>query len=68
MLAMDPVSHETPNVGHWPLQSNYATDISECMKEGINRMINAHILLYVLIIQAYYAYIGSVTTVGVQCK
>jgi hypothetical protein len=38
-----------------PLQSNYATDINECTWEGNNERINAHILLCVLIVQAYYA-------------
>jgi hypothetical protein len=51
-----------------PLQSNYATDINKCTWEDNNERINVHILLCVLIIQAYYAYIGSDTTVGVRCK
>jgi hypothetical protein len=55
MSVVEPVSRETRNVIHGPLQSNYAIDINEHMKEGNNRMINAHILLYVLIVQAYYA-------------
>jgi hypothetical protein len=37
-----------------PLQSYYATDINECTWEGNNEKINAHILLCVLIVQAYY--------------
>jgi hypothetical protein len=55
MSVVEPVSRETRNVGHMPLQSNYATEINEYMKEGNNRVINAHILLCVLIVQAYYA-------------
>jgi hypothetical protein len=38
-----------------PLQFNYATDINECTWEANNERINAHILLCVLIVQAYYA-------------
>jgi hypothetical protein len=37
------------------LKSNYTTDINECSWEGNNERINAHILLCVLIVQAYYA-------------
>jgi hypothetical protein len=55
MSVVEPVSRETRNDGHGPLQSNYATDINEYTKEGNNRMINTHILLCVLIVQAYYA-------------
>jgi hypothetical protein len=55
MSIVEPVPYVMRNVGHGMLQSNYATDISEYAKEGNNRMINAHILLCVLIVQAYYA-------------
>jgi hypothetical protein len=55
MSVMEPVSCETRNVDNRPLQSNYATDINEYTKEGNNKVINAHILLCVLILQAYYA-------------
>jgi hypothetical protein len=65
MSVVEPVSCETRKVGHMPLQSNYATNINENMLEGNNKMINSHILLCVLIVQAYYAYISSDTTVGV---
>jgi hypothetical protein len=37
-----------------PLQSNYAIDINECTWKGNNERINAHKLLCVLIVQAYY--------------
>jgi hypothetical protein len=46
---------QTRNVGHGPPQSNYATNINEYTLEGNNKMINAHILLCVWIVQAYYA-------------
>jgi hypothetical protein len=52
MSVLEPVSRK---VGHGPLQSNYAIDINEYKLEGNNKMINAHILLCVLIVQAYYA-------------
>jgi hypothetical protein len=55
MSVVEPVSHETRDVVHGPLQSNYATDINKYMLEGNNNMINAQILLCVLILQAYYA-------------
>jgi hypothetical protein len=42
-------------VGHGMLQSDYATDIREYTLEGNNKMINTHILLCVLTVQAYYA-------------
>jgi hypothetical protein len=51
-----------------PLQSKYTTYINECTWEGNNERINTHILLCFLIIQSYYAYINSDTTVGVRCK
>jgi hypothetical protein len=41
---VEPVLHRsTHKVGHGPLQSNYATDISEYTLEGNNKMINARI-------------------------
>jgi hypothetical protein len=54
MSVVELVSHETSKVGHGSLQSNYATNVNEYTLEGNNKMINAHILLCVLIIQAYY--------------
>jgi hypothetical protein len=55
MSVVEAVSHETHNVGPGPLQSSYARDINEYMKEGNNKVINTHIFLYVLIVKAYYA-------------
>jgi hypothetical protein len=40
---MEPVSRGMRNVGHGPLQSNYATDISKYTLERNNKMINARI-------------------------
>jgi hypothetical protein len=54
MSVVEPVSREMRKVGLGPLQSNYATDISKCTWEGNNERINTHILLCVLIVQAYY--------------
>jgi hypothetical protein len=55
MSVVEPFSREMRNVSHGPLQSNYATDIDKYIKEGNNKVIKAHILLCVLILQAYYA-------------
>jgi hypothetical protein len=41
MSVVEPASHETRNVGHGPLQSNYATYINKYTLEGNNEMINA---------------------------
>jgi hypothetical protein len=45
MSVVEPVSCGTRNVGHGPLQSNYATDINKYTLEGNNEMINARILM-----------------------
>jgi hypothetical protein len=42
-LVVEPVSCKTRNVGHVPLQSNYATDIIKYTLEGNNKRINARI-------------------------
>jgi hypothetical protein len=55
MSVVEPVSHETRNVVPGLLQSIYARDINGYMKEGNNKVINAHIFLCVLIVKAYYA-------------
>jgi hypothetical protein len=41
--SVEPVSHETRNVGFRTLQSNYATYINKYTLEGDNKMINARI-------------------------
>jgi hypothetical protein len=43
MPVVKPVSCETRNVSHGPLQSNYATYINKYMLDGKNKTIKAHI-------------------------
>jgi hypothetical protein len=43
MSVVKPVLCETRNVGHGPLQSNYATDMNKYTLEGNNKTINARV-------------------------